>query len=499
MTVYTPRGSTRLAWLWALPIVTIMGILVPTNRLAVIGVVGAAAVAVLFALGRRTTRLFLVSLALLLTGYAFAGRGFAYIGVEPLFVGEVVLGLGVAAVMIARPTRRLSRMHGLIVAFMAWGALRTLPYIPDYGHEAPRDGAVWGYAIFAIAVSLLITDRHVRGLVRLYGAVVPAFVVWVPVFVIIWHAFPRILPLVPGTSVAIPFFKPGDMAVHLAGAAAFLLAGIIPLRGWRLLAQPALWAMWIVGFGAVSALNRGGMVALGSVTAIVLFVRAPGRWATAFLVGVLIAAIIGLTNPAVEVGRREVSAAQLVENVESIFSDSEDEALDGTREWRESWWTSIVDYTVTGPFFWLGKGFGINLAQDDGVQAPDRSLRAPHNAHMNILARSGVPGLTLWVAIQVAFAVSVIRAAWQAARMRLRRWAGILGWIFVYWLAALINMTFDVYLEGPQGGILYWSLLGLGIAVASMVNERVAARELAGRLDVTELGDPHADRADSAG
>ncbi len=38
-------------------------------------------------------------------------------------------------------------------------------------------------------------------------------------------------------------------------------------------------------------------------------------------------------------------------------------------------------------------------------------------------------------------------------------------WILAYWLALIVNMSFDVYLEGPQGGIWFWCLVGYIIAL----------------------------------
>jgi hypothetical protein len=40
--------------------------------------------------------------------------------------------------------------------------------------------------------------------------------------------------------------------------------------------------------------------------------------------------------------------------------------------------------------------------------------------------------------------------------------------ILAYWLAMLVNASFDVYLEGPQGGIWFWSVFGLGLAAARL-------------------------------
>ena len=58
--------------------------------------------------------------------------------------------------------------------------------------------------------------------------------------------------------------------------------------------------------------------------------------------------------------------------------------------------------------------------------------------------------------------------------------SGIVGWITVYWAAALVNMSFDVYLEGPQGGIVFWSIIGFGVATS------VAIRNMEARTLVDE-------------
>jgi hypothetical protein len=31
-------------------------------------------------------------------------------------------------------------------------------------------------------------------------------------------------------------------------------------------------------------------------------------------------------------------------------------------------------------------------------------------------------------------------------------------------MAAFINGSFDVYIEGPQGGVWFWSVIGFGVA-----------------------------------
>ena len=37
----------------------------------------------------------------------------------------------------------------------------------------------------------------------------------------------------------------------------------------------------------------------------------------------------------------------------------------------------------------------------------------------------------------------------------------------------MINGSFDVYLEGPQGGIWFWSIIGFGIAVTEVESRSI--------------------------
>lgn len=124
---------------------------------------------------------------------------------------------------------------------------------------------------------------------------------------------------------------------------------------------------------------------------------------------------------------------------------------------------------MDGPYFWAGKGFGVNLADDDGFQPTlDHSLRAPHNSHMTVLARMGVPGFVLWLLLQGTFLAGVIRAVRAHRRARDGLLAGLGAWVLVVWTAMMVVTSFDPYLEGPQGGIWFWSIFGLGMVVTRM-------------------------------
>ena len=43
-------------------------------------------------------------------------------------------------------------------------------------------------------------------------------------------------------------------------------------------------------------------------------------------------------------------------------------------------------------------------------------------------------------------------------------WAAPIVFLLAYWAAFIANIAFDVYLEGPVGGIWFWCLFGIGMA-----------------------------------
>jgi hypothetical protein len=174
---------------------------------------------------------------------------------------------------------------------------------------------------------------------------------------------------------------------------------------------------------------------------------------------------------------RELSIDILSDGLLSVVQESDRTDLEGTKAWRLAWWRQIWSYTVNGSYFWMGKGYGINLADSDGFQVGTREepLRSPHNSHLTFLARSGVPGFILWIALQAAWAISMLRAFVQAKKSG-SGWAGLFAWLLAYWLAFLIEAGFDVSLEGPMAGIPFWTVFGVGWGSQLLVRANTAAR-----------------------
>jgi len=161
----------------------------------------------------------------------------------------------------------------------------------------------------------------------------------------------------------------------------------------------------------------------------------------------------------------------------SILSPSGDgsEELEGTKAWRLAWWATIAQYTFGGDKFWTGKGFGVDLAEEDGfVLGGVRPNRHPHSVHMNMLARAGVPGLLLWLGVLLMWGRTVFRCYAQSARAGRREWAALFLFILSYWASFVVNASFDVFLEGPMGGIWFWSLIGIGLAATDLYRRPLA-------------------------
>src|SRR5262249_20398591 len=153
--------------------------------------------------------------------------------------------------------------------------------------------------------------------------------------------------------------------------------------------------IWLATLALVASTNRGATLAVVLPIAFAMLVLARYRL---MLTTVVAAVCIFTTLLAVEVAfgayrevtdsgnswERPVSAHQIVANAKSIIGQSEQET-EGTKRWRLNWWEIIINDTIYGPNFWIGRGFGINLADADGFAVtgsnPRPPTRSPHNAH----------------------------------------------------------------------------------------------------------------------
>lgn len=416
------------------------------------------------------------ALVLVLVGYAVIGKSFAYVGIPPLYVGEMAVAGGLVALarsgcwlaVLATPASRM------LVVLMGWVLIRTVPYVGTYGMDAPRDSVLAVYGLFAlIVVALLLEDpgRFVRA-VSAYGRFAR---VYAALGGIVFGLSSALLKI-PGTEIQIPNVRAGEAASHLAGIAVFVMLGLGRFS--------RLWIAVLMASMVVVTSSRGAM--LTCLVPVVVAAVAGRRLrqfmpiVLVFLAAAIVATIFDLSIQ-LPGNERATGPKQLIEGLKSVVGASETSNFEATKEFRLRWWATIQDYTLRGPYFWTGKGFGVNIALEDGYKqwvTADSVLRSPHNVNMTYLARSGVPGLVLWLATLATWFAMLFHSLLWARRRGEEHWARIFVWIACYGLGMFVDACFDVALEGPMLGIWFWCIFGFGIG-ASMIFRSSLGRSLA--------------------
>jgi len=415
---------------------------------------------------------YLALLAIVLLGYALMGKGFAYLGLPPLYVGELAFLSGI--IVFLRTGAFVGALATLpvvlLVALMALVLARTLPFFGSYGFDSLRDSTVVIYGGFALVViGLLLEDaRRINIVLRYYRIMLASFpAIFVGLLLTKYWGehIPRLYGPVPIVDIG-----PSAVGTHLAGAMVFALIG------YRKVSLAWL-SVWFATLALVGATNRAATLAV--VVPVALAMLALGRYrlmlATVVLTVGTFAVLLTLESAFGEYEEakgsmdRPVSAHQIVENAKSIIGQS-GQQTEGTKRWRLNWWDIIINDTIHGPNFWTGRGFGLNLADADGFSAgagdrrnPRPPTRSPHNAHMTLLARAGIPGLVLWVLVLVSWFATMTGAILTARARGHERWVELFIFSVCYEAAILINATFDVVLEGPMQGIWFWCLFGFGV------------------------------------
>jgi O-antigen/teichoic acid export membrane protein len=433
----------------------------------------------------RPFRWFTLALGLLLAGYLFFNKAFAYLHIPgtPFFVGEIVFGIGlVEAVRIRVPFRRLlatSPMLKALLAFMTVCSIRLMVDLPRYRLDAVRDSSIWYYGAFAflVAAAAVYDPTFTPRLLGWYRRILPWFLAWVPVAILLAQVKALETVYVPFSTTPINFFKEQDLAIHAALAIAYLWLGVHRVTGQQ---SPSRWEILMTISGILSILlagtqTRGGFIAAVVLLGIVLLYLPSGRRRAIVLptaVGlVLLLALAMLLDLRLHGEIRDISVRQVTENIASIAGENEGEQLSGTVEWRQGYWEEVVtDIRTTGT--WLsGIGFGPILPDrytvDVGYTNNAEStapLRNVHNSHLTILARAGLPAFVLWLVLWLV-------VCYQLAKSIRRRPGGVRdpsaalnAWLLAAPPAILVNAIFDPALEGPHSAIWLFTLVGLAAA-----------------------------------
>lgn len=426
----------------------------------------------------RIVRVFEIALLIVLVGYAFFDRGFAWLHIPgtPLFIGELILLLGALAVLsyptpIFEAVRRSPPMK-LLGVLMLWGFGLLVLLGLGYGVDAIRDSAIWYYGIVALfAVYLLVSNpRRIQRWLAVFARLLPWLIGWLFISVILDAMLGGRAPFVPDSAVSIFSHRAGNTGVILVLGLAFVW--LVDHKSFyftpsqRIAITAASGALLLL----VGLKNRGGLVAGGlGIIAILIFMnrRRSELVVTLVGVGVFLAAIALVSQVNVALfGEREVSAEQFVSNITSIVSpESGGERETSTTRWRIELWTRVLD-DVNSEFPLTGYGPGPDLGEIYNVTTNEEvPLRNPHNSHVGVVARLGWVGLGIWVVMLGVWALLLLDLRTRLSRLGRPDEAGLIAVLLIGAGMILVNAFFDPTLEGPQVGMWLWFIFGTGAAL----------------------------------
>jgi hypothetical protein len=402
--------------------------------------------------------------------YAAFGKGFAYAGWPPVFVGEVLLVVVLAAAV--RPWAAIPRNAAALLTAGLWGMAVVQFGLDRVDAAVPLLETVRGlapiyYGIYAFAAYALLGAWESRvGRAGVMGAVEQAVVRATPfvlagalVLAALLLVEPTGLPTWPGSGVPLLLTKPGDIAVTLV-----LLSSV--LLSWRLSdrvigTRSLLIVMWCAAAVFVTFRSRGALLAV--IAGLVVARPNPVRLAKGVLAVVTLLLVLYVTGLSVEIRGREVSYAAVSDAVASLVGTTPEDEIGsnyiGTRNWRAQWWEDIWADARAEHMILHGHGWGDNLAVRYGVVPPDAAddpqvLRLPHSILFSLIGRAGVVFAVAFMAVPV---LTVARSFRPRAGIAVGPVvAGARGAV----VAAVVTGLTGVFIESPQGGILFWSLIG---------------------------------------
>jgi hypothetical protein len=409
--------------------------------------------------------------------YLFFDRAGAWIHLPgtPVFIGEVMIALGVIAVASMRvplgtAIRRSPALKGL-AAWMGWGALLLVLAISRYGLDAIRDSALWYYGLTAMLITFLLLSNagRVGRWLDLYRKVMPYALAWFPIAIVLNVLFGG-GPMLPFTNVPFTSHKSGNIAVITAIFLAYIWLVDGEARNYSTMQRRMLTSggSLVLLFSAVQ--NRGGMVsaAIGLLLAVALMKDRRSEFG--LVIGGTIVVVFTLavvTNVSIPLfGSRTVSAEQLITNVTSTVDPSAGSSRESsTTAWRLDIWGRVLDdIAQDSPI--MGFGPGPDIGEIYGIGGlGEETLRNPHNSHVGILARMGFVGIVMWAVLWTVWAIQLLLLRQRLLRQGRNSEAAVPAWLVVAGTVILLNAIFDPTLEGPQVAVWLWAFFGLGAAL----------------------------------
>jgi hypothetical protein len=396
--------------------------------------------------------LYLRAYLLVMTLYIFLNKGVAY-----TYLVEVLWLFGILLLLMHRKKVELiwNKTTKLILFFIAISFLYILRGFIKYNIvDLIRDSFIFQYGWFVLIFFLFKEKLEIiwETLFYIYK--------WFPFVALLNFILQYFVPffetVTPFGGIPILLYKNGDMGVQLLISTLLLLYTFEnKTLKWRLLLSLVI----ALDFLILASYSRSGIVAfLASMLCFIYFNKDIQLQSRVRLLLKYLPIILLIVTPiyinikvAENFQGRSVGLEQIKNNFSSIVGGTTDATSENNVVWRLVWWAKIIDYSLSSPNFFIGKGLGMNLATDDDIITLDDSLRSPHNFHLNIMSRFGVLLFMIWMYFLIQLLKPLFKKQLQGKRL-------LIGCIL---LAFLLNASFDVFLEGPMGAFPFWTWLGL--------------------------------------
>ncbi len=393
------------------------------------------------------------------------GRGGSYIGISNrLFLTDALVAAAVARwILRPGPRRRVpSSTRGIVLVLLTWSLLHMVPSAAR-SVVGLRDAAPYAYLILALVAFDGIrsaTVLEIERTARFLEICLCVHLVWSLVGLLSPSALLRTPLLAASTEVHLLTERSDfDSACNA------ILAGLGLQRtlsgNTKVLQKITL----LAAIGAVVfAHARSGLIALFVLFALILVrffsrrsLHGNRKLATAAVL-LLVLPLGAASLPFTLAGKRLLSSVGVASS--SGVSLSTAENAQGTSTARSNAWRTSLHYSTSSlSRSAIGVGFGPNFLLESGAlfelvgQTDDVSTRAPHDYYLDVLARLGLVGLILVVALHVV--------GWRKALNLLRaERRGDMAILVVGIVVAIPTVAaLGVVLEGPFGAVPFaWAL-----------------------------------------
>ena len=420
----------------------------------------------------------------LLVGYLSFQRTFAYIGIPPIFIGEIVLAaflllkprvaLGSWATSLLRssPLNELGVALLLFMSYGVWqvgrGVLSGTPVVETLKFF------VFNYYPLYIFLGMWIALKEPEYLPKLIRVLAWVNGVYGLAYIL---ALRYVDAYLPGTTDVALFSPPAGQVVAILGLLCFerdlravwfvLLLNLMLELVWQVRSEwlglavgVFLWGFLTGRLGRVVAIGMAGLAVLGMIE----FADIPLSSRTGGAVSLSDTLARAIAPIDLELAKQFSPNARLHA---------------GTAEWREVWWKEIWRSVHSTPMLEaFGHGYGFDLFSLSPMGVAESGIRTPHSVFYYALGYTGWVGVALFCFLQIAF----LRLLWRSYRLTGQP-AGL-----VCWAMAIARVLFEEGFETPFGAIPYYLLWGMAIApgLQAMVEldahtPRTLLRSVAGR------------------